>query len=69
MNRNIKVYKYIKRFSDAHGYSPTLMEIKKETGEGSLDSILDYLEERNFIIRIKNETRGILIINEDDEGI
>jgi SOS-response transcriptional repressor LexA len=63
-SKEVSVYNYIEKYISMHDFSPSLKEIttKIDTGERSIDSILDSLEKQGRLIRIKNVARGISLV-------
>ena len=59
-----KILTYLKEYIKDNGYAPTLSEIAKEFDVSSLATVhehLQFLEENGFIIRDKDQRRGITI--------
>ncbi len=59
-----KILQYLKDYINNNGYAPTLSEIAKEFGVSSLATVhehLQFLEKNGFIIRDKDQKRGITI--------
>jgi repressor LexA len=59
-----KILQYLKDYINNNGYAPTLSEIAREFGVSSLATIhehLQFLEANGFIIRDKDQKRGITI--------
>lgn len=63
-----KILRYLKDYISDYGYAPTLSEIAKEFNVSSLATIhehLQYLEDKEFIIRDKDQKRGITIPDQE----
>ena len=66
-----KILHYLKDYIRDNGYAPTLSEIAKEFNVSSLATIhehLQYLEDKQFIIRDKDQKRGITIPDQEDKN-
>jgi repressor LexA len=63
--RQREVYEYIRRFSDVHGFAPTIAEIRAHLGLSSpatVHQLISALEREGLIRRIKHASRGIELI-------
>lgn len=59
-----KILQFLKDYIKSHGYAPTLSEIATEFNVSSLATVhehLQFLEDNGFIIRDKDQKRGITI--------
>jgi len=59
-----KILQFLKGYIREHGYAPTLSEIAKEFNVSSLATVhehLQFLERNGFIVRDKDQNRGITI--------
>lgn len=66
-----KILQFLKEYIMEHGYAPTLSEIAKAFNVSSLATIhehLQFLEENNFIVRDRDQRRGITIPELDTEA-
>ena len=66
-----KILQFLKDYIKGHGYAPTLTEIAKEFKLSSLATVhehLQFLEDNGFIIRDKDQKRGITIPELDKES-
>ncbi|MDP2641001.1 MAG: DNA methyltransferase [Candidatus Yanofskybacteria bacterium] len=67
--RQKQIFDYTERFIEEKGYSPTLEDIRKHfrlRSKATIHQHLRALEERGYIGRAENATRGIKIIKEQD---
>lgn len=63
--RQREVYEYIRRFSDVHGFAPTIAEIRAHLGLSSpatVHQLISALEREGLIRRIKHASRGIEVV-------
>lgn len=68
--RQRQVYEFIRRFIDVNKQPPTIAEIGKQfkmSSPASVHSILSALEREKLIRRIPNVSRGIELIQQEDE--
>lgn len=66
-HRQREVYDFICRFSEAHGYAPTIAEIRGHLGlrsPASVHQLISALEREELIRRIPNASRGIEIVKQ-----
>ena len=66
--RQREVYNFICRFQEAHGYAPTIAEIRAHLGLSSpatVHQLLSTLEREGLIRRIPNVSRGIEIVKQE----
>ena len=66
--RQREVYNFICRFQGAHGYAPTIAEIRAHLGLSSpatVHQLLSALEREGLIRRIPNVSRGIEIVKQE----
>ncbi len=66
--RQHEVYNFICRFREAHGYAPTIAEIRAHLGLNSpatVHQLLSTLEREGLIRRIPNVSRGIEIAKQE----
>jgi repressor LexA len=66
--RQHEVYNFICRFQEAHGYAPTIAEIRAHLGLSSpatVHQLLSTLEREGLIRRIPNVSRGIEIVKQE----
>jgi repressor LexA len=67
--RQQQVYDYLRRYVTAHGQAPTMVEIQKHFGLGSVSTVhhlLSALEREGLIRRVPNAARAIEIIGGDN---
>lgn len=65
--RQREIYDFICRFKEAHGYAPTIAEIRGHLGLSSpatVHQLLSALEREGLIHRIPNVSRGIEIVSQ-----
>ena len=66
--RQREVYNFICRFQEAHGYAPSIAEIRAHLGLNSpatVHQLLSALEREGLIRRIPNVSRGIEIVKQE----
>lgn len=66
--RQREVYNFLCRFQEAHGYAPTIAEIRAHLGLSSpatVHQLLSALERDGLIRRIPNVSRGIEIVKQE----
>jgi len=69
-NKKQKILQFLKDYIKRNNYAPTLTEIAKEFKLSSLATVhehLQFLEDNGFIKRDKDTSRGITIIDNDEE--
>lgn len=66
--RQREVYNFISRFSETHGYAPTIAEIRAHLGLSSpatVHQLLSALEREGLIRRIPNVSRGLELVKQE----
>lgn len=66
--RQKEIYDYLCRFSEAHGYAPTIAEIREHFGlksPATVHHLLSALEREGLIQRIPHVSRGIEIVKQE----
>lgn len=66
-DRQRDVLRFIVRYQDEHGFSPSYLEIGRECGVGSTNAVNDhlkYIEKKGWIRRTAKIARSIVVIEE-----